>query len=211
MRQVSVRPGDAAPVVSIDSGGHRARVLARRDALVETHLSLVPPIAAQIKRTLPACFELEDLIGAGNFGLVRAATRYRPQRHGDCPFSAFARPRIRGAILDSVRRKAWEEQARRGEMPENFEVAFRDPFDEEAAVAIDEERTLGRDRWGRRRKPLAIALSRLTARQRIVLGAYYAENSASVADAGNALGLSPAEVAREHDSAIASLRRLMHA
>ena len=42
-------------------------------------------------------------------GLINAASRYSPQTHGGTPFSAFARPRIHGAIVDSVRRRAWLE------------------------------------------------------------------------------------------------------
>ncbi len=69
------------------------------------HLALIPPIARRIHKFTPTSFELDDLIGEGQLGLIRAATRYRPHAHGGCPFSAFARPRIRGAILDSIRRR----------------------------------------------------------------------------------------------------------
>src|ERR1700685_3975768 len=88
-----------APVFSIDAGGHRERVLAARDKLVVENMALVPPIALRLKLTLRPAFEMADLIAEGNVGLIRAATRYRPQKYGGAPFSAFARPRIRGAML----------------------------------------------------------------------------------------------------------------
>lgn len=80
-----------------------------RDALIERHLELVPPIARRVQRRLPPSFELDDLVGEGNIGLMHAASRYRPRTHGGTPFSAFARPRIHGAIVDSVRRRCWIE------------------------------------------------------------------------------------------------------
>jgi RNA polymerase sigma factor (sigma-70 family) len=107
---LKARPPPA--VVSIDSGGHRARFLAKRDALVEAHMHLVPPIANHIFRRLPPSFDLDDLLATGYLALIHTATRYRPREHGGAPFSAFARPRIRGAILNSFRRANWEENTR---------------------------------------------------------------------------------------------------
>ncbi len=102
-------PRVRSPVVSIDSGSHRARFLAHRDELVEAHLHLVPPIAKYIHSSLPPSFDYDDLLATGYLALVHVATRYRPAEHDGTPFSAFARPRIRGAILDSVRRRHWFE------------------------------------------------------------------------------------------------------
>lgn len=86
--------------------------MAARNALVEANLYLVAPIAAFLHRKLPPSFELQDLLATGYLALLHIATRYRPREHGGAPFSAFARPRIRGAILDSVRRRHWEESTR---------------------------------------------------------------------------------------------------
>jgi len=100
------------PVVSIDSGGHRERFLAKRNALVESHLYLVPPIAQRIHRGLPPSFDLDDLCSTGYLALLHLATRYHPRTHGGAPFASFARPRIRGAILNSIRRNAYTENTR---------------------------------------------------------------------------------------------------
>jgi RNA polymerase sigma factor (sigma-70 family) len=94
-------------VICIETGLHRERVLEARNALVEAHLHLVPDIAGRIHSGLPPSFDLDDLISEGNIGLIQAATRYRPSAHNRTPFSAFARPRIRGAIIDSVRRRRY--------------------------------------------------------------------------------------------------------
>jgi RNA polymerase sigma factor (sigma-70 family) len=99
-------------VVSIDAGGYRQRFLAKRNALVDAHLHLVPPIAQRIHRGLPPSFDLDDLLSTGYLALIHAATLYRPRVHGGAPFSAFARPRIRGEILNSFRRWRYDENTR---------------------------------------------------------------------------------------------------
>lgn len=70
--------------------------------LAERHLRLVIPIARNFQRRLPPSVDFDDLVGAGNLGLVEAARRYNPAR--GTSFDTFARHRIRGAIGDSLRR-----------------------------------------------------------------------------------------------------------
>ncbi|MEB3318569.1 MAG: sigma-70 family RNA polymerase sigma factor [Cyanobacteriota bacterium] len=73
--------------------------LRRRNALVEAHRHLVPPLAGHYWRR---CQEpREDLIQVGLLGLIRAAELYCHSLQ--TPFSAFARPHIRGAILHYLR------------------------------------------------------------------------------------------------------------
>lgn len=50
---------------------------------------------------LPASVTWDELVSAGYLGLIEAADRYDASRASN--FSAFARPRIRGAMLDSLR------------------------------------------------------------------------------------------------------------
>ena len=77
----------------------------KRDALVSQHLGLVRAIAVRLAASLPPCFAVEDLIGAGNIALLGVAERYDARLNDN--FVAYARTRIRGAMLDSVKRKAW--------------------------------------------------------------------------------------------------------
>lgn len=74
----------------------------RRDQLILNHLYLVPPIAAAIRAKLPVHVDSEDLTHEGLCGLVEAARRYDKTRK--VPFAVFAKYRIRGAILDGLRR-----------------------------------------------------------------------------------------------------------
>ncbi len=73
--------------------------LQRRNALVEAHRHLVPPLACHY--WLRCQEPREDLTQVGLLGLIRAAELYRQSL--ETPFSAFARPHIRGAILHYLR------------------------------------------------------------------------------------------------------------
>jgi RNA polymerase sigma factor for flagellar operon FliA len=75
---------------------------ATRDELVERHLPLVHHVARQILRTMSANVELDDLMGAGTMGLINAVEHFDASR--GLAFSTYAAPRIRGAILDDLRR-----------------------------------------------------------------------------------------------------------
>jgi RNA polymerase sigma-B factor len=78
------------------------RALQRRNALVEAHRHLVPPVAHHYWLRCPE--PQDDLIQVGLMGLIRAAELFCPET--ETPFSAFARPHIRGAILHYLRDSA---------------------------------------------------------------------------------------------------------
>ncbi|MFZ5893266.1 MAG: sigma-70 family RNA polymerase sigma factor [Myxococcota bacterium] len=67
-------------------------------------LPLVEVIARQMSNWLGALAEYDDLVSAGREGLLDAARRFDPDL--EVPFEAFAKFRIRGAMLDDVRRLA---------------------------------------------------------------------------------------------------------
>ena len=75
------------------------------EALVERHLPLVRSLVDRLKRKLPHSIEAEDLHSVGLTGLVLAARNYRPAQGGS--FAAYASTRIRGALLDELRRQDW--------------------------------------------------------------------------------------------------------
>ncbi len=70
--------------------------------LVEGALDLVDAIARHLHRAIGTPASLDDLVGVGRMGLLDAARRYDPAR--GVPFRAFAAHRIRGAVLDGMRR-----------------------------------------------------------------------------------------------------------
>ncbi len=72
-----------------------------RDELIARGLVVVRRIASRLARRLPPSVELDDLLSAGNEGLLRAVASYDPSRPEK--FEGYAEGRIRGAILDELR------------------------------------------------------------------------------------------------------------
>lgn len=73
-----------------------------RDSLVRQHAGLVHFLARRLHQTLADEAELDELVSAGLVGLLGAASNFEPER--GLSFSTFATPRIRGAMLDELRR-----------------------------------------------------------------------------------------------------------
>ena len=73
-----------------------------RDQLIREHADVARRIALRMARRCPDWISREDLVSAGMVGLIEAADRYDESRQE--PFIAFAEHRIRGAILDELRR-----------------------------------------------------------------------------------------------------------
>ena len=79
---------------------------------IEAHAPLVKKIAKLLIARLPASVELDDLIQVGIIGLIEAARQFDPAQ--GVQFDTFASQRIRGAMLDELRREDWlPRQARR--------------------------------------------------------------------------------------------------
>ena len=73
--------------------------------LVMQELSQVYYIAARIRERLPQQVEQDDLVSAGVIGLIEAARSFDGSKN--VQFKTFAKFRIRGAILDSLREADW--------------------------------------------------------------------------------------------------------
>lgn len=81
-----------------------AEQLPRPEKLVEDNLGLVERLAWHYRGRVGRFAEVEDLLQAGYLGLVDASQRYS-QREG-VTFAAYAAIRIRGAIIDQLRRNS---------------------------------------------------------------------------------------------------------
>jgi len=73
--------------------------------LVEEHAVLVKKIALHLMARLPASVQLEDLMQAGMIGLLEAAQRYCTGK--GATLETYAGIRIRGAMVDEIRRGDW--------------------------------------------------------------------------------------------------------
>jgi len=75
------------------------------DLLVTRHAELVKRIAYHLAGRLPPSVEVNDLIQAGMLGLLEAAANYAENRGAS--FETFAGIRIRGAMIDALRKLDW--------------------------------------------------------------------------------------------------------
>ena len=82
------------------------------EALIEhfvlQHRPLVKKIALYLKRRLPAHIELDDLLQSGLVGLLEARSHYNAEKGAS--FETYAGTRIKGAIIDSLRKTTWTQR-----------------------------------------------------------------------------------------------------
>ncbi len=116
-----------------ESGNRQAK-----DKLLAEYASLVRYTAQRIAVNLPPHVELDDLVGAGAFGLIKAVETFDPAL--GFKFETFATHKIRGAILDELRAMDWVPRSVRQKSRElqrtyaKLEQRFgRMPYDDEVA------------------------------------------------------------------------------
>jgi len=118
--------------------GHGSPV---EEQLVEQHLGLVKTVVGRVAMSLPPHVDAEDLYSAGMVGLLNAVRRYDPA--SGVAFETYARLRIRGSVLDELRRLDWvprslHKKARRVQevMVRLEQEQGRIPTDEDMAEAL---------------------------------------------------------------------------
>lgn len=76
-----------------------------KEEIIKRFLPLVRYVAARMSVKFPPGLDFEDILSFGTLGLLDAVDRFEPGR--GFVFQTFAVPRIRGAILDELRRFDW--------------------------------------------------------------------------------------------------------
>ncbi|MEZ7862507.1 MAG: RNA polymerase sigma factor FliA [Aeromonadaceae bacterium] len=76
-----------------------------QNALIERHALLVKRIGLHLMTRLPSSVQLDDLLQAGMIGLLDAARNYDGSKGAS--FETYAGIRIRGAMIDEIRRGDW--------------------------------------------------------------------------------------------------------
>ncbi|MED5370304.1 MAG: RNA polymerase sigma factor FliA [Myxococcota bacterium] len=114
----------------------------RREELILAHYPMVRKVAYRMVSRFPSCVEAEDLVTIGTLGLIDAVDRFEETR--SISFSAYARIRVQGAILDELRKEDWiprsvrnrhhKIQATRDDLREKL---GRDPSHSELAAAME--------------------------------------------------------------------------
>lgn len=112
------------------------------NVIVERHASLVKKVACHLIARLPASVQLDDLIQSGMIGLIEASKNFDASKGAS--FETFAGIRIRGAMLDEMRRGDWAPRSvhrnsrRVAEAISELECVFnRAPTDTEVAEKLD--------------------------------------------------------------------------
>ena len=82
-----------------------ARTGRGRDELVTRYLPLIKYVVGRMAITPPAGLDYEDILSFGVFGLLDAVDKFDPSK--GFVFQTYAIPRIRGAILDELRKCDW--------------------------------------------------------------------------------------------------------
>ena len=175
-----------------------------RTALIERYLPLARGLARRVRMVHSPLSDADDIASAAVLGLIDAVDRFEPGR--GVPFEAYAALRIRGSIIDELRRV--DERGRSGDetpratsldgLVEDDWIAFL-ASDDGVDAKFDDEDLRGR---------VEGAIATLPPRQREVLARYYAD-SLTLREAGARMGVSEARACQLHGRAIANLRRAL--
>ena len=177
-----------------------------RSLLIERYLPLARSLSGRVSIATPVV-DGDDLSSAAFLGLIDADDRFEPGR--GVPFEAYARLRIRGAIIDELRRTG--ERARNTDAAEQPRTLSLDglmdgewhealPAAEDGVDAAYEHEDL--------RGRVEVALGTLPPRQREVLSRYYSDDL-TLREAGARMGISEARACQLHGRAIFNLRRAL--
>src|SRR5580692_6714111 len=90
---------------------HRAPLATHQQDRVASSLPFVESLARRMASTMPHSIDLGDLVQDGVLGLIDAAHRFDEAR--GIKFETFAERRVRGAMIDALRRDAWPRGVRR--------------------------------------------------------------------------------------------------
>ena len=182
----------------------------RRNARVEQHMRLVEPLARHY--AAKSGQDPDDLLQVGLMGLLRAAERYEGQR--EIPFSAFARPHIRGAILHYLRDKAAIIRLPRAlqSCDRDDGAGFNAATQQRRLVSLaddlisqETDATIEQDRSEFRRQ-LSQAIQRLSRQERIALKEVILKGQ-SLRDVGNQTGVSAMTIQRRVKRGLAQMRQ----
>jgi len=113
-----------------------------KSIIIKEHLYLVDILVGRMVTQVPSFMNRDDMKSAGMLGLLDAANKYDTSKN--IKFKTFAEYRIRGAILDEMRKLDWfsrslrDKQSRIGKTITGLELKLgRDPEENEVARAMD--------------------------------------------------------------------------
>lgn len=183
----------------------RAGDAGSRGALIERYSDLAIGIARCMRVPKTSVADRDDVASAAMVGLIGAVDRFDPRR--GVPFEAYAALRIRGAVVDELRRV--DERGRADRRSEDAATAVSLDVLLEAGMhqgPVTDDGLAERYDQEDLRTRVQDALGRLPARQREVIARYYGDEL-TLREAGAKMGVSEARACQLHGRAIQSLRR----
>lgn len=188
---------------------------------VRCHMHLVYKVVGQMQRRLPRSVQRDDLVSAGTIGLLAALMRSQGEVDTGA-FAAYACIRIRGSIVDDLRRADWSPRQRKPTVMSGPDAASP-PVGADAARA--RVNVVGFDDLPAQSEPASetgtpeevhqsramlravkSAMAELPARERRILELRYLDD-VPAKDIAVSLGVSEARISQLHARATATLRQ----
>lgn len=120
---------------------YQTNTVDERDGLIKSHLNFVEIVVQRMRPQIPGFISLDELKSAAMYGLMEAAGRFDPGK--GVLFKTYAETRIRGAVLDEVRKMDWFSRSMREKQNQVLrqikrleQELGRDPTEEEIAGAM---------------------------------------------------------------------------
>ena len=138
MHTVTARTEETAPWEALETGTTAWEDFspAEQEAVVRHYAPKIRFLALRLKVKLPRSVELNEMISSGTLGLMEALGKFRPQL--GIRFETYAETRIRGAMLDELRRLDWFPRSLRQRI-RVLDEAMRKVEFEEGRQATEEE------------------------------------------------------------------------
>ncbi|MFT7516842.1 MAG: RNA polymerase sigma factor for flagellar operon FliA [Myxococcota bacterium] len=180
------------------------------EAEIDQWTDLVWYVVNKIKGRLPFSVSEEELYAAGMFGLMRAARSYDESQGAQ--FKTYAYHRVRGAILDDLRRMDFLPRSIRDKAKATGEDApaiVALPTDEDGHVGLGASETTDIVEQTEMLASMHAAIDTLPEKMKAVMSMYYRENM-KMCEIGERLKVTESRVSQIHANAISRLRRMLN-
>lgn len=183
--------------------------ISKYEAEIDQWRHLVWYVVNRIKARLPVSVSEEELFAAGMYGLMRAARSYDSTKGAS--FKTYAYHRIRGSILDDLRRMDFLPRSMRDRARKNGEEApsvVGIPTDEDGHESLAASQVSTESEGSDMHHVLHREIDALPDKMRIVMSMYYREEM-KMREIGEKLNLTESRVSQIHSNAVSRLRRAM--
>jgi RNA polymerase sigma factor FliA len=136
------------------------------EEVVTKYLPLIKKLAGKLSIALPPSLDVEDLVGSGIIGLLEALDRFEPSR--GVQFSTYATWRIKGAMIDEIRKTSPAPRSFFGQFRQVYQTEealrqslSREPEREEIAAALGWTVTMVEQVWANYNLMTVVSLEKM--------------------------------------------------